>query len=206
MKKTFIHLLCMVLVIMLGLLPLLSVSADSRGYRYVKTSNGKTVNLRSDPWKADNVITRLPYRSYVLVYETSKDRTWSYVEAQNPNGSGTVKGWVQSSFLVSRDPGKYQPDDPDDPSETTTLADINRVAKAIKTLSESYYTVIKTKKAANYVHLRMFPDTNAVYTGAYLRDTEIEVLAESKTWAQVRIVEDGKVGFILKSCVTALEE
>lgn len=68
-------------------------------------------------------------------------------------------------------------------------------------MNASYFTVIQTTKATNYVHLRVFPDTNAVYTGAYLCDTQIEVLAESKIWAQVRILDDGKVGFILKSCV-----
>ena len=199
MKKTFIRILCLAAVLLIGLLPMTVAGANS--YYYVKTSNGKSLNLRSDAYKGDNVIAQLPYRSYVLVYQKSNDKNWGYIEVDNPNGSGTLKGWVQMSFLTKNDPGKYQPkkDDPVDP--VTTINDINKAAKAIKVLDESYETVIQTKKATNYVHLRVFPDTNAVYTGAYLCDTEIEVLAESKTWAQVRILEDGKVGFILKSCV-----
>ena len=199
MKKNLVRILCVVMVLMIGILPL----ASARSYKYVKTANGKTVNVRSNPWKdgTRNVICRLNYGAMVLVYEYNSNKTWAYIEADNPDGSSTtVKGWVQASFLVSSNPGKYVPTDP---TLTTTVADLNKVAKAIKVLSASYTTEITTKKAASYVHLRVFPDTNAVYTGQYLRGTQIEVLAESNTWAQVRIVADGKVGFILKSCVAA---
>lgn len=201
MKKNLIRLACLVLVLMAGMM---AVASAAEGYFYVKTGNGKTLNLRTDPWKADNVVTKLPYGAYVLVYQYNDNGTWAYIECDNPYGGGTVKGWVQTSFLVPYYPGSYNPPAPTPvPAPTvTTIDDINRAAKAIKTLDVPYTTVIQTKKATNYVHLRMFPDTNAVYSGAYLCDTPIEVLAESRTWAQVRVLDDGKVGFILKTCVS----
>ena len=201
MKKTMVRVLCLMAVLMIGILPV--ISANASAYYYVKTSNGRTVNVRTDAYKGDNIICRIPYRSYVLVYSYNAKKTWAYIECDNPNGAGTVKGWVMTSFLSKKDPGKYVPSGSGDTS--ATVADINKVAKAIKVLDTPYTTVIKTQKATNYVHLRMFPSTSAVYTGQYLCDTEIEVLAESKTWAQVRIVADGKVGYILKSCVTPVE-
>lgn len=122
--------------------------------------------------------------------------------------SGVLEGYVLSSFLVRKDPGPYKGrvNPTPDPVQDLTLDSLNRTAKAIKVLDVPYFTVIQTKKATNYVHLRWFPDTNAVYSGAYLRNTEIEVLATSKNWAQVRVVEDGKVGFILMSCVAPVAE
>ena len=203
--KRLAQIVCLVAALIIGILPVLACAETNYGYYYVKTSNGKSLNLRSEAYKADNVVAQLPYRTQVLVYEYNAKKTWAYVEAKNPNGSGTVKGWVQTSFLVKKDPGAYKPSGDSGDVTVKTIDDINRAAKAIKVLDTSYFTVIKTTKATNYVHLRVFPDTNAVFTGAYLCDTEIEVLAESKTWAQVRIVEDGKVGFILKSCVTPVE-
>ena len=199
MKKTLLRVVCLAAVLML----VVCTCASASSYRYVKTGNGKTVNVRSNPWKeSGNVIARLPYGSLVLVYEYNANKTWAYIEADNPNGGiETVKGWVQASFLVKNNPGSYKPSSGTDTTTAVTLADINKAAKAIKILDTPYTTVIQTKKATNYVHLRWFPNTNAVYSAAYLCDTEIEVLAESNTWAQVRIVEDGKVGFILKSCV-----
>ena len=201
MKKFLVSILCLTMVLAI-LLPMTAMAVE-RGYYYVKTGNGKGLNVRTEPKKASgNIVCSIPYRSYVLVYEVSG--SWAYIEAENPKGSGTVKGWVHTSYLVSKDPGKYVPSG-DDPTTDDTLTSINNAAKALKILDEPYETVITTKKATNYVHLRWFPSTSAVYSGAYLRDTEIEVLAESKTWAQVRIVADGKIGFILKSCVAAVE-
>ncbi len=199
MKRILTRILCLAAVLIVGILPL-ACADGNYGYYYVKTGNGKTLNVRSAAYKADNVIAQIPYRTKVLVYTYNANKTWAYIETQTAS-AGVIKGWVQNSFLVSKDPGKYTPSGDSGTTGVKTINDINNVAKAIKVLDTSYYTVIQTTKATNYVHLRVFPDTNAVFTAAYLCDTEIEVLAESKTWAQVRIVEDGKVGFILKSCV-----
>ena len=205
MKKSFVRILCLAAVLVFALM---SVSyAANYGYFYVKTGNGKTLNVRSSPLKAgnSNIIARINYRSYVLVYQYNDNGTWAYIEVTNPTGSGTIKGWVQASFLVSYDPGPYNGGSGS--SSTTsdiTFDQINNAAKAMTVLTNSYQTVIQTKNPANYVHLRWFPSTSAVYSGAYLCGTAIEVLAESNTWAQVRVLADGKVGFILKSCVTPL--
>lgn len=201
MKKLLVRALCLMAVLVLAIASVTTVaSADDRAYKYVKTANGKSLNVRANPWKEQgNIVATVPYRAYVLVYQYSDNRTWAYIEAEHG-----VKGWVATSFLVNKDPGPYKPVNPDEPD--TSVSALNKVAKAIKVLDNPYVTVIQTKKATNYVHLRWFPDTNAVYSGAYLRNTEIEVLATSKTWAQVRIVEDGKVGFILMSTVAPVAE
>ncbi|MDO4482990.1 MAG: hypothetical protein Q4C54_00745 [Clostridia bacterium] len=174
---------------------------------WVKTGNGRTLNLRSDCVKADNIIAQLPYGTEVDVIEYNGKHNWAHIECLAPNSGHVISGWVQLSFLSREKPGKYVPKkEGDAPVGGKTFEEINAAARAIKVLDEPYRTVIKTRKASNVVHLRMFPDTDAVYSGVYLCDTEIEVLAQSKTWAQVRIIEDGKVGFLLRKNVTPVEE
>lgn len=207
MKKLSVRMLCLVLVLMFAALSTASAATTNvREYKYIKTNSGIALNVRSDPWKAENnIVTSLPYGSLVLVYQYSDNGTWAYIEGQRPGHTGTVKGWVSSTYLVKNDPGKYVPPvDPTPtpaPSSNKTFDAVNNAAKALKVLSVPYTTVIQTKNATNYVHLRWFPNTNAVYSGAYLRNTPIIVLAESNDWAQVQIVSDGKIGFIIKSCV-----
>lgn len=198
MKRTMPCILCAVLALMLALLPALALA--NYGYYYVKTGNGKTLNVRTEPRADAKVVSKIPYRSIVLVYEYTENGTWAYIETDNPKSSGTVKGWVNTSYLVSYDPGPYKGSG-GGTTEEPTFSDINGAAKALKILAEPMNTVIKTKKAANLVHLRWFPSTSACYSGAYLANTEIKVLAMSKSWAQVEVLEDGHVGFILRSCV-----
>lgn len=200
--------LCRVLCLAMAMMILFTVGASASTIRYVKTGDGKNLNVRSDPWKAaDNVIDKIPYRMKVEVTEYTAGNVWAKVRVSWK--SGVLEGWVLSSFLVKNDPGPYKGNSGSSsttPSTDLTLTSLNNTAKAIKVLDAPYFTVIQTQRATNYVHLRWFPDTNAVYSGAYLCNTEIEVLATSKTWAQVRIVEDGKVGFILMNNVAPVVE
>lgn len=204
MKKTIIRIICLAAVMVMAF----SAVASAATTWYVKTPNGKSVNVRSTPSKANgNVLDQIPYGYAVEVIDFTDSDVWAKVKISWK--SGVLEGYIQSSFLVRNKPAAYKPSNngnTENKSTDDTLAALNKVAKAIKVLDKPYNTVIQTKVATNYVHLRVFPDTNAVYTGAYLCNTEIEVLAESKTWAQVRIVEDGKVGFILQSCVAPLAE
>ncbi|MDO4483099.1 MAG: SH3 domain-containing protein [Clostridia bacterium] len=197
MKKRIVAIACLVALLMASIIPM----ASAAEHFFVKTGNGRTLNLRADCCKGDNIVGHLPYGREVVLYEYNANRTWAYVE------SGNLKGWVQTSFLSKTNPGAYVPQ----PGKEGTVKgghsfkEINTAAKAIKVLDEPYDAVVKTHRAASLVHLRMFPDKNAAYTGLYLADTELEVLAQSKTWAQVRVKEDGKVGFLLRKNITALD-
>ena len=214
MKKILIKLLCLISVLALAL-PMAGALANDGDYmvRWVKTDNGKGLNLRASPDKNAEILEVLPYRMQVFVCEINKNGTWSHISMERPNGKGfgdIIDGWVMTSFLVKKDPGKYNPPKKDDPAdEGPTFNDINSAARAIKYVDIPYQAVIKTKNPANYVHLRWFPSTSANYIEKYLCDTEITVLAESKTWAQVQINSEDTpsyVGFILKNNVEPLPE
>lgn len=177
------------------LAPAFAGSNDDVTYAWVKTGNGKTLNLRDAANKNSQVIAKLPYRAQLVIL--SQSNGWALVEPVDPKLSSNP-GYVMTSYLVLSDPGPWK-EDPQ--AEGPTYEDVDNAVKALKVLSEPYTTVIKTKKPTNYVHLRWIPNTEARYIEKYLCDTEILVLAQSKTWAQVQIVEDGYVGFILRSCV-----
>ena len=217
MKKFLVKLLCLMAVLAL-LLPMAGALANDGEFltRYVKTDNGKGLNLRFDANKNADIIEVLPYGMEVTIIEVNDNATWGHVSMERPNGKGfgdVIDGWVMMSFLSKTKPGKYTPPKKQEPvgteEEGPSFSDVNTAAKVIKYLEESYQAVIKTKNPANYVHLRWFPSTSANYIQKYLCDTPITVIAESRTWAQVIIEEEGfpaYVGFILRNNVDPLEE
>ncbi|MDO5435389.1 MAG: SH3 domain-containing protein [Clostridia bacterium] len=215
MKKYLIKLLC-ILAVLTMILPMTALANDGDYLvRWIKTDNGKGLNLRTAPDRNADIIEVLPYRMQVYVCEINANATWSHISMQRPNGKGfgdVIDGWVMTSFLVKSDPGPYKNPSPKKTAEPVqegpTFNDVNSAARSIKYLDVPYEAVIKTRNPANYVHLRWFPSTSANYIEKYLRDTEILVLAESKTWAQVQILTEDTpsyVGFILKSNVEPLD-
>lgn len=214
MKKFLVMILCACMLLTL-VLPVISYAkADDRAYMYVNSyKNGLKVKVRSDPWQDGdrNVITKVPHRQKVLVYEYNRQRTWAYIETDNPDPAHvegvTVKGWMSVEFLSKKDPGRWKGNpDPSPDYDVTTISDINRACKSLTVLEEPYPAVVITKKANNPVHLRWFPDTSASWINTYVRGTELTVLAESRKWAQVRINDDGHTGFILRDNVDPIEE
>lgn len=198
--KKIISILCLAVMVLGILIPAMSLADENTAW--VKTGNGKNLNVRAQPSKNAEIIKTLPYGTQLIVHQYSGNG-WALVEPADWSMSNP--GWVSTNFLVYSDPGPYQKkkEDPDPVDVTSTLDSV--VAK-IKYLEEPYDAVIKTSRPTNFVHLRWYPDTNARYIDKYLCDTEILVLAESAKWAQIQIVEDGYIGFILKANVEKLAD
>ena len=191
--KKIVSILCLAALLVTFMIPFTAASAET--YAWVKTGNGKPLNMRAEPTTNSQIVGSLKYRTKVIVHQS--ENGWALVEPVDWSRSNPA--YVSTQFLSYTDPGPWKGKTTDEPAGPT-YEDIDAAVKAIKVV-EPYLAVIKTTRPTNYVHLRWFPNTSARYIAKYLCDTEIEVLAESKTWAQVRIVEDGYVGFILKSCV-----
>ena len=76
---------------------------------YVRTGNGKTLNVRSEPNTGDNVIYRFQYGQEVTVaYHLGNG--WSCVRLA---GAFDQDGYVMTKFLVNEKPGKYVPSSAD---------------------------------------------------------------------------------------------
>lgn len=195
--KKLVSILCAAILMISLLIPAMGLAEQTA---WVKTGNGKGLNIRKEPSKNGEIIKSLPYRTQLIVHEFQNG--WALVEPADWSMSNP--GWVSTSFLVYSDPGPYVKPNPD--PEPTPTAELDAVVAKIKYLDEPYEAVIKTSRPTNYVHLRWYPDTDARYISRYLCDTQILVLAESSKWAQVQIVEDGYVGFILRNNVDPLTE
>lgn len=207
MKKIVSILLLAALVLSL-MAPVLA-NAGSLGLietAWVKTGNGKSLNVREEPSKNAKILGGLKYRTKVNVYEYRGG--WALVEPADRSWSNPQ--WVSKSFLVYSDPGKYKPNPKPTTKPTSSPEDafaaLDKVCKKIEYLNTPYSAVIRTSRPTNLVHLRWYPDTSARFIEQYLCDTEILVLAQGGKWAQVQIVEDGYVGFILLDNVSPLAE
>lgn len=195
--KKLIALLGIVAILVTMLVPAALANDEGMLTAWIKTANGGTLNLRETASKNAKVLTKLEYGSQVQIYPVtgSKDGWsidgWCRVKTTD----NKYEGYVMANYLSFTAPTK---DDKPEP----TYQDVDNACKALKIVTP-YPAVIKTSRPSNYVHLRWIPNTNARYIDKYLCNTEIVVLAESKTWSQVQIVETGYVGFILTSCVQA---
>lgn len=207
MKRLFAFVLCLVTLLVMTIAPLTCASAE-RSYQFVNSyKNGRPVNLRSQPNTNSEVVVKLEHRATVLVYEYNKQRTWAYVETDNPNGGSlTVKGWISTEFLSKRDPGNWKPSPkPTEDPAAEVIANLSAVAAKIKPVAEPYSAEITTKNPTALVHLRWFPNTSAKFVDAFPRGTAVTVIAKGGKWTQVVYTPDGTnemhVGFVLSDNV-----
>lgn len=201
MKKLIATILCLCLVAVLAIAPLTTASAE-RSYQYINSyKNGQLVRVRPEPNMNNTEITKLAHRTYVLVYEYNKQRTWAYIEADDPTGTGTVRGWVAAEFLSKKDPGDWKGNVQPDPVVEDQLVTLSAVCAKIKPVAVPYAAEIKTKNPTALVHLRWFPNTSARFVDAFPRGTAVTVIAKSSKWTQVMYTpadtDEVHVGFVL---------
>ncbi len=198
--KKFLSILCLVALLTAMIIPCASLAAQKTVYRWVKVPAGtSTVNVRSGPGKEYEVTGKLPYGTKVQVY--SQTNGFSLCEPVDSHYFWSNPQYIQSDFLVKTDPGSKP--QPTPVPEDDAWNNVVKASKALKFPDEPIDAIVKTKKPGNPVHLRWFPDTNAPFSDVIYAGEEITVLAQSKTWAQVKLASNDHVGFILYSCVDA---
>ena len=162
-------------------------SVASANTYYIKSSNGKGVYVRSNPWKADNnILTSLPYGTAVnLEYWVNNE--WAAITLV----TGSDIGYVMRRFLVKDYPGAYVP-----PKNPTTNTNASGDVYSAMRYVDSYSATVKNSRSGAVVKLRWAPSKSAaVMTTMYPGDT-VTVLAVSKDWYQVQDQETGMVGFL----------
>ena len=68
---------------------------------YVKTANGKSVNMREEPNSEAKVITSLPYGTAMLAYSESSNDQWTQVQY------GMYQGFIMNKFLTDKKPSPF---------------------------------------------------------------------------------------------------
>ncbi len=179
-------------------------SADSW---YVYTDDGKSLNVRSEPAKGNNVIGSLKYGESVSVRMTMANG-WAVIDWVHADN---YVAYVQSRFLVNYKPAPKSTSKTTSTKTTSTsssssgskagIAGINAEFKAAKQVPP-YTVVARPSRASGWVNLRWAPATEAELITTCPQGKELTVIAELKSWYQVEDPDTGMIGFISSKYVT----
>ena len=208
-------------VMLMMLVPLLTsmvpeTYASGSSIMYVKTSNGKSIKIYSEPSKKSSNIGRVGYGDEVEV-------DWSY--AGNDGWSriflgvaGHPYGYIQTRYLVSKDPGPYQkptkapktPKPTKDPKKEAEelkkqQEELNKELKSEKELTP-YYIAVNPTRASGWVNFRVGPSTITSKITSYPANKELIALGETRTWLRAKDPDTGKIGYIYKKYTVKLNK
>lgn len=191
--KRIIALVCALILMMAVAAPI--ASADVWKTAYVKTNSGVGLNAREAPSTSAKIIITIPYGAEVTITGYSNNKSWASIRYDGGNA-----GYVSTRYLVSSNPGPYKPTAKPTakPTVKPTATTNPGTTVSFSTFKhvEPYAAVVYTSTPTGTVHLRWAPGTAHASMGICVQGTEITVLAEGKGWCQVRVENNGYVGFM----------
>lgn len=192
MKKRLISLSIVVMLLVVALTPLMASAAGMTWRAYVKTGNGKSLNLRTGPSTDASIQKNIPYAAEVTILDLYND-SWAQVHY---NG---YEGFVMRRYLSYDKPtSKPSPSPTSKPSGGGTS--ISHLFDGFQ--MTSYYVAVRPSTPSGFVHMRWAPSKEATIIRDYHSGDSLEVLAKNKTWAQVRDNENGVTGFMMVEFLT----
>lgn len=178
---------------------------------YVKTDNGRGLNVRSAPVEGSNIIGLVPNGSMVKVIRFENNGFACIVW----NGYGSVNGeaYVVSQFLVWNAPAPVTPV-PVTPVPVTTPPPVYPglitpvpPSGSMDVLNAEFRTarqvtpfsiVVRPTSTKGWVNLRWAPSTEAEVIITCNNGDLLTVIAETQSWYQVQDPYTGVTGFIMK--------
>ena len=191
MSRRMLAVLAATLMALAVLIPAVS-NAEYRMYVY--TANGKNLNVRTSPETGDNILKTLPFGSEVYV-DYHLGNGWT---ALMWTGESCDHVYVQTRFLVDKKPTK-KPTQEETGGKTEgsgTIAELNKVFKTYRYVSEPYRIIVRPTRASGWVNMRFAPSKQAELISTHRTDDELLVIAEYKDWYQVEDPDTGAVGYI----------
>ena len=189
------------IVMMMATLISTAAVAESGTTMYVRTDNGKSLNVRDKP--DGKVVSSFKYGQAIYVeYITASGWAQTYY---GDNGD-TYTGWVSARYLVKSDPGKYVPSNNSAPASSNTdaakaLSDMNAEFKTGKLVTNQFTVYSRPSRASGWVNLRWAPSTETERIATCPQGKALTVIGETKNWYQVQDPHTGMVGFIMKKFV-----
>ena len=168
---------------------------------YVKTANGKPVNVRAAPSKNAEIIGSVPYGGTV-----STD--WSY--AGNDGWTKVVwggrgDGYIMSQFLVSTKPAARSAEQDKKEEEKAEQAKLKKEQSSEKSV-DPFYIATRPSRTSGWVNLRSGPSKTTSRVASYAGGKELICFAETNSWYRARDPETGKEGYISKNYSTKLDK
>ena len=189
--------LALAAMLMVGLAAPLSAKAVFTMYVY--TTNGKTLNVRTEPATGNNVIGKLDFGTEVAV-DYHLGNGWTALM-----GAGAYEHvYVQTRFLVNEKPTARPANYTDANTKSTgyadTLEEMNRLWKTLKVVAP-YRIMVRPTRASGWVNLRFGPSKSTGVMATLKANDELNVIAELKGWYQVQDPNTGYVGYVSSSYV-----
>ena len=204
MKKTLSLLLALILV--LTAVCIVTTASANTSVMYVKTPNGKSVNVRSAPSKSAEIIGSAGYGHSVLT-------DWSY--AGNDGWTRVVwgslgDGYIMTQFLTATKPDPYKPskkqEEQDKKNEQKAEQDkLKKEQKSERTV-EQYYIVIQPTRSSGWVNFRSGPSKTTSRVASFAGGKELIVNGETDNWYRAQDPETGKTGYIHKNYATKISK
>ncbi len=161
---------------------------------YVKTSNYGALNIRKEPSANAKKIGSIPYGKEVTIYLSfSGDPDWLCVEYKN------VQGYVMARYIDQNKP-QPKPTAKPTPKPTEPVEDLTRIFKGFE--NDGYTAIVRSSTPGSFVHMRWAPSKQMPIMLDYSDGSYLEVIAQNKTWCQVRDRETGETGFMMRQFLT----
>lgn len=194
MKKTLSLLTALILV-------LVSVSvvtvASAATTMYVKTGNGKSLNVRSGPGKNYDIIGSLKYGEAVGV-------DGGFVG--NPSWTRIVWGgygdaYVMTQFLSDSKPGPKPTPDPKEDEKAKLKAELKSEHDV-----EPYYIMTQPPRSTSWVNFRSGPSKTTARLGTYGAGKELLVNGETTNWYRAADPATGTIGYVHKNYAVRIQK
>ena len=199
MKK----ILTAVLVLALVASSIVSAMAYGSSTLYVKTANGKSVNVRSAPSKDAEIIGTVKYGGQVQM-------DWSYA-----GNDGWTKvfwgargdGYIMSRFLTDTNPGKAPTPSKDSQKKKEAETEKQKLAneqKSEKAVAEYFYIAVRPTRVSGWVNFRKGPSKTTARISSFGDGKELLVIGETTNWYKARDLVTNNEGYIHKSYTSKL--
>ena len=198
MKKTLAVLL--IFALLLSLAGAACAEAEQNSTMYVYTEDGKTLNVRSDPYVTKtNVVGHLKYGATVRVREFLDG--WCAIDFKWTDG--TV-GYVQSRFLHWTRPKASHEEDPVDKEKEELERKRHAELESQRDIDDPFSVIVNATRASGWINIRKGPSKVDPRVESCPDGTELEAFAETDNWYKVIDHTNGKTGYIYKTYVTVI--
>ena len=215
MKKRILS-LALIAVMAMALIP----AARASWIMYVSPAAGTTVNLRSTPQIANNLITKVPYGTELTVkyisdgwacidwgvgaydegFMMAKYLTYDYVapSAANMKPKTTNTDVTGGTSRSSQQSGQQS----SSKDLTTHFQNMNKQFRTFRLVARPFIVYCRPERATGWVNFRYAPDDQAEMIRRVRQNEQFTVIGETDRWYQVEDPDTGIIGYISRFYVS----
>ena len=201
MRKRIVPFLLALAILTIALLP----SAMAAGtVKYVYCRNGKPLNVRAWPDINSALLGKLPVGTAVTVESYTSNYTWANIRY---NGQSA---YVMTQYLVDTKPGGSSVTPSPTPVTPGGSTNYQNIVTSLENefstyrVVDPYIVLAKPVRASGWVNLRYAPSTEFAHADNLYANTQLTVIAETRNWLQVRRMDTGVTGYVMRQYVISM--